>query len=166
MRSATRTLRLNGTAVGLTALLGLSVILTGCSDEDPGGDALRDQYVEDGGYSEAEADCFVDVLNENDMVAAVAEKLNGTSGEENQLTSDEAAAVAEALATCADQSEGNEPDDSSTVTEPAVSDPETSDPETSDPETSDPETSDPAGTAPNPQPPVAPPASVSPASQP
>lgn len=156
MRSATRTLRLNGTAVGLTALLGLSVILTGCSDEDPGGDALRDQYVEDGGYSEAEADCFVDVLNENDMVAAVAEKLNGTSGEENQLTSDEAAAVAEALATCADQSEGNEPDDSSTVTEPAVSDPETSDPETSDP----------AGTAPNPQPPVAPPASVSPASQP
>jgi hypothetical protein len=156
MRSATRTLRLNGTAVGLTALLGLSVILTGCSDEDPGGDALRDQYVEDGGYSEAEADCFVDVLNENDMVAAVAEKLNGTSGEENQLTSDEAAAVAEALATCADQSEGNEPDDSSTVTEPAVSEPETSDPETSDP----------AGTAPNPQPPVAPPASVSPASQP
>jgi hypothetical protein len=95
------------------------------------------------------------------MVAAVAEKLNGTSGEENQLTSDEAAAVAEALATCADQSEGNEPDDSSTVTEPAVSEPETSDPETSDPETSDP-----AGTAPNPQPPVAPPASVSPASQP
>jgi hypothetical protein len=156
MRSATRTLRLNGTAVGLTALLGLSVILTGCSDEDPGGDALRDQYVEDGGYSEAEADCFVDVLNENDMVAAVAEKLNGTSGEENQLTSDEAAAVAEALATCADQSEGNQPDDSSTVTEPAVSEPETSDPETSDP----------AGTAPNPQPPVAPPASVSPASQP
>ncbi len=156
MRSATRTLRLNGTAVGLTALLGLSVILTGCSDEDPGGDALRDQYVEDGGYSEAEADCFVDVLNENDMVAAVAEKLNGTSGEENQLTSDEAAAVAEALATCTDQSEGNEPDDSSTVTEPAVSEPETSDPETSDP----------AGTAPNPQPPVAPPASVSPASQP